>query len=359
MLLMSIVVPFYIGLERYGKFIIIFALPATASVFLQSFYLENANRFGIDRVFSISLGLGFICTFIIFLTQCLHLEIINASLSALLFLIMHERAKWECISIFSNKEKFIKFLVKLDLLTLFVSGSLLLVFVILEIKSYAVPFIIVFTQMFGVYIFYRFTYDGQKNSPDWRMIFEIKFSQFKWALARTHEELFLTLMPMIFGILTSLSDASNYRISVSVLKLSFKAFPYRQDLLIAEFKSKTPSTRILVFQLIILFLLSVTTLMIIWYGYSYYSFLNIFHGVMYPVILSGCFVAFISIFGPLFNSWEIPLNLLSCISFAISVLALALFELQGFYITFVGAHVLLTIFMFWIIRKRSKRIVNQ
>lgn len=80
MFLMSVVVPFYIGLERYGKFVIIFSLPATASVFLQSFYLENANRFGINRVLSISLGLGFICTFIIFLIQCLHLELINASL---------------------------------------------------------------------------------------------------------------------------------------------------------------------------------------------------------------------------------------------------------------------------------------
>lgn len=275
-----------------------------------------------------------------------------------MFLIMHERVKWECISIFSNKAKFIKSLVKLDLLTFFASVSLLMVFVILEIKSYALPFIIVFIQMFGVYIFYRVSYDGQKNSPYWQMIFEVKFSQFKWALARTHEELFLTLMPMIFGILTSLTDASNYRISVSVLKLSFKAFPYRQDLLIAEFKSKTPSMRILIIQLLILFLLSVATLLVIWHGYSYYSFLHIFHGVMYPVILGGCFVAFISIFGPLFNSWDIPLNLLSIISFAITVLALALFGLQGFYITFVGAHVLMTILMFWIIRKRSKRIVE-
>lgn len=349
MFLTAVLVPLFIGFEKYGKFGMLFALPATLSVFFHSFYLETANRYGFRRVRSISLSLGFCGVVVVFFIQFLHLELLNAVFSASLFYLMHERLKWECVSAFGNSHTFVASLVKIDLIIIFTNVAILFTFYFLDNRSYIVPLLMVSVQMLVGWLYHASNVIDADYKEDWRLVFDTKFYQVKWAFARAHEEMFITLMPMVVGVLSTLTDAGYYRVTASVMKLSFKALPYRQDLLIAESKSRSLNLNFITKHIFFVLLFSiVASIFLVIFSNSFAS-LSSFRHLMHPIILCSCLVAFVSIFGPLMNSLGFPLNAVSFVLFGITAGALAVFGLTGFYISFAIAHVFLTVLMFrWI-----------
>jgi hypothetical protein len=241
------VAPWQIGMTSYGLFAATIALPSIAQSFFETFCLMSVYKYGrLDVIVRpiaavvIPLLIAFAVSFIILLDW--HIAVLAIVLTVGLFF------KSLMFALVVSRGVGVVVLAKSELITLAAYVASLFVLLVADVRDAVVPMVMVSTACFAsaAYIVRFMSKSGmltpgmflREDSP------RISFSSAGRIIAsRSYEEGVLTLSPLILAVTISPVAAGQFRVFVSVVKLVYKLFPFRHDLLFVEVSNRRRTFR--------------------------------------------------------------------------------------------------------------------
>jgi hypothetical protein len=236
MALGAVLVPLVIGLAKYGEFAVLFAVPASAAVFLHSYFISIAKEWGSLLFRRRSCKLIALATTALFATVVILNNVISATMTALIFVLLAERLRQEVLALCfsSNVIAVLGRLKIIEVRQLILSSAILIIFTLQKsVDGIWLPiFLIASSLVAAISVF-----NSLPDSPpamDPSNDAEGRRSKFSPIFARVHEELFITQMPLVIAKLEgSFVLAGVFRLAISGTKIFAKLYPYRFDLVIA------------------------------------------------------------------------------------------------------------------------------
>jgi hypothetical protein len=238
MVVLAGIVPWQIGMGAYGIFAATIALPSIAQSFFETFCLMAVYKHGrvdviVQPIISVVVPLlaVFAVSFVLIL-DC-HLALLSIALTIGLFL------RSLAFALVVSQGGSTEILAKSELVTLAAYLAGLIICLVTGIRGAVVPMVMVTSACFvsSSYLLRYLTRNGMltsemllvANSP------KVSFSSSGRMMAsRSFEEGVLTLSPLMLAVTVSPVAAGQFRVFVSAVKLMYKFFPFRHDLLFVE-----------------------------------------------------------------------------------------------------------------------------
>lgn len=228
MCIAAIAVPAIIGVEQYGKYASLFAIPGAVSGFIETIFILSAGltRLNIRDTKKIaSLILAVSCIAIVLCYATFGFEYACCSLA--IIAIFSFRSLWMSRVLGKHGNNLFRPLLISDTLTTLGYVLAIALSASTDFLDYRMPILMVLiggTLSGTSYMLFFRRLDSQKS--DKPEIIQLKLGHI---IGRTYEELFYTLFPLILNHLKSSHEAGLYRITISVFKGISKIFPYRYE----------------------------------------------------------------------------------------------------------------------------------
>ena len=357
-----LVIPFLIGIEQYGYFAKLYSIPSILAGIIDSYYLSTSSEKDFFNYQSLKKPLMRLINYINIMIIILLLLILigfklnlQTNLLASLAIFNSLFLRWNTTFIFHRvrKETILKDSTIFEILNIsFYFFAFSIFFILVKnglLKSdylFLIPCIII--SISGTIMFYYSQFkirnliqkdlkikEQNKNvQKNFNFIFKIIFF-------RSYEDIFISIMPLIFFDIFGSAIAGEARIAISIMKGISKIFPHRYDLFIyRELNNKDYlkeffkdakgfiSTFIFLFLSLILFfsLLKIEFFQIIYKNYILTSWsLFIFSAPFFAVLAS--ITPYLNKLNLNFNFiWIMPLSISYIISFVFASLNLASFS---------------------------------
>ncbi len=229
MFMMSFGVPTVIGLSDYGRYAALFALPASVSVFVQGLFSAHLSTSDPGRFRSSAVTLNML---VVSGTLCLgawFLDIWDAVALATMMAVMLERFRHEILALLANADKYTRALRMGELLGAISTMLFLGAAFSAGMTTYMLPVaILVVNQLLSIFCLARVARlrPWTPSRPSIRHLFSGGVSSM---FVRAHEEIFITQAPLALSFFAGDRASGMFRVTVSVMKIVFKAFPFRYE----------------------------------------------------------------------------------------------------------------------------------
>lgn len=239
MLLLAAFIPWYIGLSEYGKFYAIFAIPGIVQSTFETWCISTISRARV-RTSPVPLIVGACLAALFLVIINTYLERIPSYMvfsGIFLAAVLCFRTYGYAIAISLNAG--VRDAVISELM---IFGSYLIVCLVgisFEIRGATLPFLMVTTACLtsGIYLLYMrqpLKKEGVINSD---LAFNAAAERkrgFSALFGRLYEDGVITLSPLVLAAIVNPVVAGQFRVFSSVVKLLYKLFPYRYEIVIRD-----------------------------------------------------------------------------------------------------------------------------
>lgn len=237
MLLLAGLVPWLIGVEAYGRFAALIALPGTVQSAFEAFAVVILAKYGrrdmldwpILRVM-LPIALAFALAFFVLLAPG------EALLASIMTVLLFSRSYAFAIAISSGG--LTRQIMESEGLILVAYVLVILAGFVLGIRNQTLPVLMVIAgSLLSTWYLLRSTQMPQillPRRPDVSRPALPLGMALRGATARAYEDGLLTLSPLVLAAVGSASIAGQFRIFVSVVKVAYKLFPYRYEVVMRD-----------------------------------------------------------------------------------------------------------------------------
>lgn len=240
----SFFVPLIIGMEEYGKYVVLFVLPGIAGAIVETNLVINYNREKNILFFMVIFSLLF---FISGVKYGFHVAVFEFIL--FYFLILKSFFYSILVNVKNNNIFYITtLLAELSVGVIYI--LLCIVFYALEVGGFVLPILMVsmgcLAYALTVFIYLR------KNGVEYsfgylRSTFMPSFDEFfRFMYLRSYEDFYFTILPAVFSLWVSNVLGGQYKVITSVIKLGIKLYPLRYET-ISFYKSRSAPKKSLLF----------------------------------------------------------------------------------------------------------------
>jgi hypothetical protein len=232
----AFVVPLLIGLTKYGQYSVYFAIPASASVFVHSYFISTARALGVCRFRVLSIRIVVLVGGLIFFGGLLYDSMYGALIATIIFLLLIERLRREAIVLcfVSDTGLIVDRLARVEVRLFLISVVAIGAFACLTAMDGIWLPILLLAGSLGsaISVFNSIPLQASASVASHGAMGDR--STLRSVFSRIHEELFITQMPLVLSkVEGSFALAGLFRLAVSSAKIVFKLYPYRFDVVIA------------------------------------------------------------------------------------------------------------------------------
>lgn len=355
---MAFGVPAVIGIEEYGRFAALFALPGTLTVFAQGLYISRVGKCDYNEFRVGACFFNFILTGLAFLVSSFFCGIATGGMVAFIFAVLLERFRWEALTLMCANGQYKKALRDSEVLTFLITVTGLTMAQHFHYRSHILPIVLLGGSM--LISTYKLASVNPARMPRTSDLYScmksVTSGGFSGVFVRLHEELFIVQMPYTLSLVLGHRQAGVFRLTVSVVKLFFKAFPYRYETVLSDFVEGPPNTDKILRYFLIVNVLSIGSAAFIGVLRAAFPASNTLNSIDVWILSSAGFLAMASIYSPLLVLHHPRYYLVIIAAFALTLLLLLCYGYFWFQVSFLLMQ--LTIF-FAIFRFLQGRIMRQ
>jgi hypothetical protein len=233
--IIALYVPLYIGLESYGLFAAIIAIPSIMQSLFESFCVGALISYKRADILIQPIKMYVLPTLVcIAIYFILKLELIVALIASIMIIFLFIKSMLTALVITHGSLPNI--LLKSEFLVLVSYVLLIVVNLLFKLNGVIVPMIMIALSCF-VSSAYLYAFVRAKNIQLAREMNYTKAPKIpkklliRFGSGRIYEESVLTLGPLVLIAMISSLAAGQFRVYISVLKLLYKCFPIRHDIL--------------------------------------------------------------------------------------------------------------------------------
>ncbi len=289
MISLSFITPFVIGVENYGIYASVFAIPGFFHGSLETYLIRSLNN-SKDNFF-ISFLIFLIFSIVLILLINLSFFDLEKSLYAIiLFLSLIFRSFF--YSIATQKTKKLNSVILSEWVISLVYLFILFYCYIENVYSYSVPILMICFSCIISGFFLAFHSKNYLKKISFKSPKKLNFIDL---FGRLYEDLFITTSPLIIYIFFSAKESGFFRILISIIKALFKLFPYKYEVLFLALKNKSfDKIRFNNFIKIFNFLSILLTVFL--FFFSKFYFINYFTYFILMLSLSGFVIGLLVIY---------------------------------------------------------------
>ena len=292
MVVLAFLIPILIGVEEYGKYAAMYAIPGFFQGMIETFVMLMLMKSILNKPFlKVFFSIVVVAIVMIFTISFFLFQLKEVFLILTLFCCLIFRATL-ISGVYNNTEVSINKIIIGELLTLLTYVLIIFACYFFYIRSYLLPlFTVCGGAVFSGIYFLRFLRIGTKDNIEKIKTKEVVRS----LLARTYEDSLLTLTPILIINVFNAKIAGEFRIITSIIKGMLKLFPYKYELIVRYVKEGSFRIESLIkFSIIFIFF------GILLYGgvnlFSVLFELNFSHWLFYLIILGGVIVTLLVVY---------------------------------------------------------------
>jgi hypothetical protein len=264
--IIALYVPLYIGIESYGIFAAIIAIPSIMQSLFESFCVGALISYKRADILIQPIKMYvlpvLVCIFIYFF---LKLEFIIALIASIMITFLFVKSMMTALVI--THGSYPNILLKSEFLVLLCYVLLILINIEFKIDGVIAPMIMIALSCF-VSSAYLYAFVRAENI---QLVCEISYTNapkipkkllIRFGSGRIYEESVLTIGPLVLIATISSLAAGQFRVYTSVLKLLYKCFPIRHDILYREVTQGGMKFKKIALPCIIIFIISIVAMVL-------------------------------------------------------------------------------------------------
>ncbi len=230
-------VPWYIGVENYGRFAAVIAIPALFQSIFEAFCVTILIRYQIREVLKPAIVfVVFPLVVLVSILFTIFLPLLEAILATLMTVFLFGRSYTFAVAISSGIMT--RAIIKSEFLILIFYFIIILFCAQFEVRDITLPM-----AMIGVASaasFFQLQYEMRhlrimsKNNKKENVKALPRKIVIQAIMTRAYEDGLLTLSPLLLALTVSTTMAGQFRILVSAIKVAYKFFPYRYEVVLRD-----------------------------------------------------------------------------------------------------------------------------
>ena len=246
MLILAGFVPWFIGIENYGYFSAIAALPGMIQSSFEAYCVAVLAKYQRRDVVDIVIWRVILpVSFCIATGFLLLLDPLYAVLAVVMVVLMFCRSYYFAVLITS--EGLTRKIIQGEFVVTIVYSVTIGLAAMCGMDDYLLPILMVtLSSVVYVWLLMRTCKSSSKVLPRMPRVQlpQISFPFYiRSATARAYEDGFLSLAPLVLTLTSSAAVAGQFRVYVSIVKAAYKMFPYRYEIVVRDITSKRLSFR--------------------------------------------------------------------------------------------------------------------